>query len=243
MKKGKIMVKKIKKLYEEIKKTFVQGLPKAIADIFLKLITYTIPVLIFTCVGNWIINPQMDITDVQANVLSDKLVLSEENSNPDIGKEFVIPNTVDSTTIVLSNFYSYYAPELEIKFNGVGKIKSAYIIYEQNEVDNPDELIVQKVSIPQKWRTHFKIFSKKCIVTCNYVNKAEKTTKFMYIYLIGSDGTQYISCIYLDMSSGECEIINIEEIYQLIPNEMSVFGLNKQKIQQDVEDILKLDLN
>ena len=206
----------------------------------MKLITYTIPTLILICVGNWIINPQLDITDVQVNVLSDKLVLSEENSNPDIGKEFMIPNTSDST---MTSSPDYYAPELEIEFSGAGKIKSTYIIYEQNEVDNPDELIVQKVSIPKKWRTHFKLFSKKCKVTCNYANEAEKTTKFIYIYFIGSDGTQYISCIYLDMSRRKCEIINIEEIYQLIPNERSVFGLNKQEIQQDVEDILKLNLN
>lgn len=231
-----------KKLISEIKKQVIDGLPKAVADTVLKLVTYTLPILVWSFVVSWLLNPPINIQSMQIDVLSDKMVLSEENDVSQLGKESTISDVGQGSTLVLSDLYSYYAPEIQIKVGGYGKIRAAYIIYEQNSVDNSGVLMPQKIPRSQDWRTHFRYIPLKYNATCNYVNRPNESTKILYFVLIGEDNTKHISCIYIDMNDKNIEEMALEKVYELTPNSQSVFGANKDNIQEDIEKIGKMNL-
>lgn len=232
-----------KKLSSEIKNQVINVFPKAVADAILKLVTYTLPILLWTFVVTWLFKPSINIRSIQIDVLKDKMVCSEENNAPQLGKEFTISDVRQDSTLVLSDLYSYYAPEIQIKILGRGKIRDAYIIYEKNSVDNSGVLISQKIPISQNWRTHFRFIPLKYNVTCNYVNSPNESTKMLYFMLIDEDNTKHISCIYIDMNDKNIiEEMSEEKVYELTPNSQSVFGLNKDNIQKDIEKIRKMNL-
>lgn len=202
-----------------------------------------ITVAFLSIIWTGLYNPRLEIKNIKINIIRDKLVVSSENKNPNIGKTFTLTEEyIQKGKVNLTEKEHFYAPELKVELRGKGKIEKAYIVYKQKEVEDDidDNWVFQKLNVKSNIVEHYEnFFPKKIKFTCNYSNLPTEENKLMYLVLIGEKGKQYTCCIKINMAKKETEYKKIEEIYEITPYQKGFWGMNKIEIQKDYEMMQK----
>lgn len=154
--------------------------------------------------------PTLEIDSMQVEIEADKQIISPENTST-LGRQYTIDENLQVTG------YNYYAPELKISLKGKGQIKSAYIIYEQN-----NSMLVQKVKDVNCFWMGISVTPKTLNVTINYITDMDVEEKRIYIVLIGMNNERNIWLGYINVNKKEAEFISSEELFELVLYGMTI---------------------
>lgn len=200
-----------------------------------KYIVWTVPLSIFISLFNLFINnvlsPSLEIEKMKVTIIDDKQIISEDNTSLS-GREYGISDNLE----VLPRYH--YAPQLEIALKGKGKVKKAYVIYEQH-----NNFVIQKIKNVKPYLFGVNVKPDMLNVIINYATESEYEQKRVYFVFIGKNDDKIIWCGYLDTKNKKTKIQSSEDIYELMlyENEDS-FSCDKEKIIQDITYIYGLNL-
>ena len=228
----------MKEKLDEYRKKLIDEIGERSVQIIVGIIIASLSV-----VWTGLYNPRLKIKNIKIDIIRDKLTISNENKNPNIGKTFTLTEEdIQKGKVNLSEKEHFYAPELKVELRGKGKNEKAYIIYKQKEIEDDieDNWIFQKLNVKSNFVEHYEIlFTKKITFICNYSTLPTEENKLMYLVLIGEKSKQYTYCIKINMDKKETEYKKIEEIYEITPYQKGFWGMRKIEIQKNYEMIQK----
>ncbi len=157
----------MKEKLDEYRKKLIDEIGERSVQIIVGIIIASLSV-----VWTGLYNPRLKIKNIKIDIIRDKLTISNENKNPNIGKTFTLTEEdIQKGKVNLSEKEHFYAPELKVELRGKGKIEKAYIIYKQKEIEDDieDNWIFQKLNVKSNFVEHYEIlFPKKIKFICNY---------------------------------------------------------------------------
>lgn len=199
----------------------------------------------------------MQIKSVSVSVIGDLYTLSPDNPRTP-GKVINVDELLGKaqegdTEVNVRDLGAYYAPRLNLSIEHKGTIKSAFVYYKTlHKDDNQEEFIVQKVCNGESRWLNFATTSIECEFVLNYTlppNTESSAPQRIYIVVIDSSGTPSVYCAVIERyqtpidSSApiRVDVKSDSEIYEIVPyGDISFWAFNRNEIQKDISDVLKM---